>query len=131
MFCSVGREFPSLADKSSSLFTGSQAFHIKNTKAYASNRKKETCHAAKQQKAQQKKGSRDIVRALRQMSPETEEKMKKLLSIGLCDITFSLGLVVERMYCSHIFKRKKPFLARWQENQSCQNKETKQGKQTA
>ena len=39
MFCTACREFPSLADKESSFFTESQAFHIGNIKAHASNRR--------------------------------------------------------------------------------------------
>ena len=36
MFCSVCREFPILAGKSSSFFKGSQAFHVGNIKAHGS-----------------------------------------------------------------------------------------------
>ena len=93
MFCSVCREFPTLADKSSSFFTGRQAFHVRNIKAHANNRKHEICYAAKQQRVLQERGSRDIVQALRQMSPETEEKMKKLFNISYfiakCERPFS------------------------------------------
>ena len=82
MFCTACREFSSLADKNSSFFTGSQAFHIGNIKAHASNRKHEACVLAKQQREQQERGSMNIVQSLRQMSNDTEEKMKKLFNIS-------------------------------------------------
>ena len=61
MFCTSCREFSSLADKNSSFFTGSQAFHIGNIKAHASNRKHEACVLAKQQREKQERGSMNIV----------------------------------------------------------------------
>lgn len=63
MFCTACREFSSLADKNSSFFTGSQAFHIGNIKAHASNRKHEACVLAQQQREQQERGSRNIVQS--------------------------------------------------------------------
>ena len=82
--CSVllARNFFSLADKNSSFFTGSQAFHIGNIKAHASNQKHEACVLARQQREQQERGSWDIVQSLRQMLSDTEEKMKKLFNIS-------------------------------------------------
>ena len=82
MFCTACREFSSLADKNSSFFTGSQAFHIGNIKAHASNRKHKACVLAKQQREQQESGSGNIVQCLRHMSSDTEEKMKKLFNIS-------------------------------------------------
>ena len=82
MFCTACREFSSLADKNSSFFTGSQAFHIGNIKAHASNREHEACVLAKQQREQQERDSRNIVQCLRQMLSDTEEKMKKLINIS-------------------------------------------------
>ena len=82
MFCSACWEFPSLADKNSSFFTGSQAFHIGNIKAHGSNRRHEACALAKQQRELQERGSRNVVQSLQQMSSDTEEKMKKLFNIS-------------------------------------------------
>jgi len=82
MFCTACREFSSLADKNSSFFTGSQAVHIGNIKAHASNRKHEACILTKQQREQQERGSMKInfFQSLQQMSSDTEEKMKKLFN---------------------------------------------------
>ena len=64
-----------------------------NIKAYANTHQLEACYVAKQQRSQQQKGSRDILQALRQMSPEPEEKMKKLFNISYniakCERPFS------------------------------------------
>ena len=82
--CSVppaGNFLPSQI-KTVHFFTGSQAFHIGNIKAHASNRKHKACVLAKQQREQQERGSRNIVQCLRQMTSDTEEKMKKLLNIS-------------------------------------------------
>ena len=82
MFCTACRKFPSLADKNSSFFTGSQAFHTGNITAHASNRRHEACVFAKQQREQQGRGARNVVQSLQQMSSDTEEKMKKLFNIS-------------------------------------------------
>ena len=78
MFCTACREFPSLADKNSSVFYRKPSFSHWNIKAHASNRRHEACVFAKQQREQQERGSRNV-QSLRQMSSDTEEKMKSYL----------------------------------------------------
>ena len=72
-----------LADEGSSFFTCSHAFHIRNISAHASNYcKQEMCFLTKQQRACQERGALFITLVLRQVSPHTMEKMKKLFNIS-------------------------------------------------
>ena len=76
MFCTACREFPSLADKNSSFFYRKPSFSHWKLKSTASNCRHEACVFAKQQREQQERGSRNVVQSSRQMSSDTEDKMK-------------------------------------------------------
>ena len=82
MFCTACREFSSLADKTVHFLPGAKLSPLETLKHMQAIVKHEACILAKQQREQQERRSMNIVQSLRQMSSDTEEKMKKLFDIS-------------------------------------------------
>ena len=77
MHCKVCRDFPNIADKTSS-FTGSKSFHASNIKGHDQSRRHAKCVEAR--KAREAPTSTPIHLGLRNLNAMTEEKLVKLFN---------------------------------------------------
>ena len=78
MHCKVCRDFPNIADKNSSFFSGSKSFHVSNIKGHNESRHHAMCVEA--QKAREAPTSTPIRLGLRNLNALTEEKLVKLFN---------------------------------------------------
>ena len=79
MYCSVCREFPTIAD-GNALFTGMASFRIQNLKAHDSSKTHDNCCKAKTAKSNPAMAPMNL--AIRHMESETRDKMTKLFHIA-------------------------------------------------
>ena len=78
MRCKVCRDFPNIADKNSSFFSGSKSFHVSNIKGHNESRRHAMCVEA--QKTREAPTSTPIRLGLRSLNVLTEEKRMKLFN---------------------------------------------------
>ena len=78
MYCKVCRDFPNLADKNSSSFSGSKSFHVSNIKGHDQSSRHAKC--VETQKAREALKSTPIRLGLRNLNAMTEEKLVKLFN---------------------------------------------------
>ena len=78
MLCKVCKDFPNIADKISSIFSGSKRFHLSNIKGHNQSRRHAKCVEA--QKAREALASTPIHLGLRNLNSMSEEKLVKLLN---------------------------------------------------
>lgn len=80
MYCRVCKDFPNIADKSSSFFTGNNSFHVGNVKGHDQSRRHVRCEEAK--KAREVPEATPIHKGIRNLNQQTLDKLEKLLKIG-------------------------------------------------
>lgn len=78
MHCKVCRDFPNIADKNSSFFSGNKSFHVNNIKGHDQSHRHAKCVEA--QKAREAPMSTPIRLGLRNLNAMTEEKLVKLFN---------------------------------------------------
>ena len=78
MYCRVCKDFPNIADKSSSFFTGNNSFHVGNIKGHDQSRRHERCVEAK--KAREALDATPIHKGIRNLNEQTLDKLEKLFN---------------------------------------------------
>ena len=78
MHCKVCRDFPNIAEKNSSFFSGSKSFHVSNIKNHNQSRRHAMCVEA--QTAREAPTPTAIRLGLRNLNAITEEKLVKLFN---------------------------------------------------
>lgn len=78
MHCRVCKDFPKIADKNSSFFTGNNSFHMSNVKGHDQSRKHVRCVEAK--KAREVPEATPIHIGIRNLNEQTLEKLEKLFN---------------------------------------------------
>lgn len=78
MHCRVCREFPNIADKSSSFFNGNNSFHLGNIKGHDQSRRYVRCVEAK--KAREVPEAAPINIGIRNVNEQTQDKLEKLFN---------------------------------------------------
>lgn len=78
MYCRVCKDFPNIADKSSSFFTGNNSFHVGNVKGHDQSRRHVRCEEAK--KAREVPEATPIHKGIRNLNQQTLDKLEKLFN---------------------------------------------------